>query len=112
MECLARISAAMGSPATGRGDGVHRPLPPEYWVLVRGRTVSSIMGIVVGVLGVRGSQSLSTRTIKMYFVGLVMCAIVAMTIRTEVLFDVMSGKVGQCTTKGRRTLIAPRQTAG
>lgn len=93
LECLASISAAMASPGGGAGDTAHPALPTEYWMLVRGRSLSSVMGIVVGALGIRGSQSLSTQTIKMYFVGLVMCAIVAMVIRIEVLYDVISGKV-------------------
>lgn len=83
----------MAAPEAGKGDGVHPALSSEYWVLVRGRGVSSIMGIVVGTLGVRGSQSLSTQTIRMYSVGLVMCAIVAMVIRIEVLVDIVTGKV-------------------
>lgn len=43
--------------------------------------------------GVRGSQSLDLRTIKLYCFGLVVCAIVAISIRIEVLYDVFSGKV-------------------
>lgn len=54
-----------------------------------------MMGIVVGMLGVRGSHSLNTQTIKMYYVGLVMCAIVSMVIRVEVLFDIIAGKVSR-----------------
>eukprot|EP00903_Cladosiphon_okamuranus_P013551 g12622.t2 len=101
LECLASVSAAMsysGAPGnggeSGGGDGgPYTELPDEYWVLIKGRIISSLMGIVVGVLGIRGSQSLNTQTIKMYFVGLVMCAIVAMAIRIEVLVDIISGKI-------------------
>lgn len=51
LECLASISAAMTSPAEGHRDDSHHPLSSEYWMLVRGRSVSSVLGIVVGVLG-------------------------------------------------------------
>lgn len=86
--------AAGNGGGSGGGDGgTYAELPDEYWVLVKGRSISSLMGIVVGVLGIRGSQSLNARTIKMYFVGLVMCAIVAMVIRIEVFVDIITGKV-------------------
>lgn len=101
LECLASVSTVLSAPgagggSTGSGNGgsAHPSLPDEYWFLVKGRTVSSVMGIVVGTLGIRGSQSLSTRTIRLYFVGLVMCAIVAMAIRIEVFYDIVTGKVG------------------
>lgn len=101
LECLASMSAAVSYPGaagnggdSGGGDGgAYTELPDEYWVLIKGRSVSSLMGIVVGVLGIRGSQSLNSQTIKMYFVGLVMCAIVAMVIRIEVFVDIITGKV-------------------
>ncbi|CBN76955.1 conserved unknown protein [Ectocarpus siliculosus] len=100
LECLASIStvlsvpgAAGGSTGGGNGGSAHPSLPGEYWFLVKGRTLSSVMGIVVGTLGVRGSQSLNTHTIRWYFVGLVMCAIVAMAIRIEVFYDIVTGKI-------------------
>lgn len=101
LECLASVSAAMSYPGaagnggdSGGGDGsAYAEIPDEFWVLIKERSVSSLMGVVVGVLGIRGSQSLNTRTIKMYFVGLVLCAIVAMVIRLEVFIDIISGKV-------------------
>lgn len=92
--------SSTSSTGDGGSDGeegteAHRLiLPDEYWVLVRARAVSSIMGIVVGLLGIRGSQSLSTQTMKLYLAGLVMCAIVAMVIRVEVFFDIVAGQVG------------------
>ncbi|CAM9784422.1 unnamed protein product [Scytosiphon promiscuus] len=100
--CLASVSAVASSTSTagdGEGEGAggteapHLVLPDEYWVLVRARAVSGTMGIVVGMLGMRGSQSLSTQTIKMYLAGLVMCAIVAMAIRVQVFFDIIAGKL-------------------
>jgi len=72
---------------------VDADIPQEYWFLIKGRTVSSLMGIVVGVLGIRGAQSLNLQTIKLYFVGLVMCAIVAMGLKIQVLFDIVNGEV-------------------
>lgn len=86
-------AAGNGGDSGGGDGGAYAELPDEFWVLIKGRIVSSLMGIVVGVLGIRGSQSLNTRTIKLYFVGLVMCAIVAMVIRIEVFVDIVTGKV-------------------
>lgn len=82
-----------GGNENGGDGGPYADLPDEYWVLIKGRSVSSLMGIVVGVLGIRGSQSLNTQTIKMYFLGLIVCAIVAMMIRIQVFIDVVTGKV-------------------
>ncbi|CAN0361784.1 unnamed protein product [Pylaiella littoralis] len=100
LECVASMSAVIGSSgAAGRGgdsggsSNAHTEIPDEYWVLLRGRSVASLMGIVVGMLGVRGSQSLNTQTIKMYYVGLVMCAVVSIVIRIEVLFDIIAGRI-------------------
>ncbi|CAM9450146.1 unnamed protein product, partial [Ectocarpus sp. 4 AP-2014] len=100
LECLASISTVLSAPGAGggsngggNGGSAHPSLPGEYWFLVKGRTFSSVMGIVVGTLGVRGSQSLNTNTIRWYFVGLVMCAIVAMAIRIEVFYDIVTGKI-------------------
>ncbi|CAB1098530.1 unnamed protein product [Ectocarpus sp. CCAP 1310/34] len=100
LECLASTSTVLSVPGAGggstggdNGGSAHPSLPGEYWFLVRGRTLSSVMGIVVGTLGVCGSQSLNTHTIRWYFVGLVMCAIVAMAIRIEVFYDTVTGKI-------------------
>lgn len=35
----------------GHGDNMHPILTPEYWMLVRTRSFSSVFGVVVGVLG-------------------------------------------------------------
>lgn len=84
----------MTAPEAGDGGDGHPALPSEYWDLVRARSFSSVMGIVVAVFGIRGSHSLSTQTIHIYFVGLVMCAAVAMVIRIGVLIDIITDKVG------------------
>ena len=94
LEVLGNVSAALTAPEAGEGGDGHPALPSEYWDLVRARGFSSVLGIVVGVLGIRGSHSLSTQTIQIYYVGLVMCAIVAMVIRIGVLIDIIADKVG------------------
>lgn len=124
LECLASMSAVMGSAGAATGGGnsggggsnTHTEIPDEYWVLVRGRSVASLMGVVVGVLGVRGAHSLSTQTLQMYYVGLVMCAIVSIVIRVEVLVDIIAGKVsgvglgrlGSCVFAGQPFEPVPR----
>ncbi|CAM9481548.1 unnamed protein product, partial [Hapterophycus canaliculatus] len=100
--CLASISAAASTSTTGdngdsgeagEGEAQQLILSDEYWALEQARAVSSAMGIVVGLVGIRSSQSLSIRTIKIYLVGLVMCALVAMAIRIQMFFDIISGKL-------------------
>eukprot|EP00904_Undaria_pinnatifida_P007381 jgi/Undpi1/3773/HiC_scaffold_16.g07142.m1 len=93
LEVLGSVSAAMTAPEAGDGGDGHPALPSEYWDLVRARSFSSVMGIVVAVFGIRGSHSLSTQTIHIYFVGLVMCAAVAMVIRIGVLIDIITDKI-------------------
>ncbi len=91
----------MTVPALGAGKGADADVPDEYWFLIKGRTVSSLMGIAVGVLGIRGAQSLNLQTIKLYFAGLVACAIVAMGLRIQVLFDILNGRVSGRVRTGR-----------
>lgn len=99
MGCVASISAVLASPPTGTGqDGAHPAVSDEYWAIIRGRTLSSMMGIVVGALGIRGAYSLSTRTIRLYFVGLMMCAALALALRIQLLIDIILGKVGSMRT--------------
>lgn len=85
----------MASSGGGKGDDSRLVLSPDEWNLVRDRTISSVVGIVVGLLGVYGALSLSTRIIRIYLAGLAMCFVIAMYIQLEFLFDVSTGKVSE-----------------
>lgn len=54
LEFLATVSGAMVSPAGDDDDdgATARPeLSPAYWAVLRVRSVSSVMGLIVGTLG-------------------------------------------------------------
>ena len=81
----------MASSGSDKGDDA-QPALSEYWNLMRSRSVSSVLGIAVGLLGVRGSHSLSAQTIRLYLAGMVMCAVIAVSIQIENIFDLATGK--------------------